>query len=179
MFTRMSASAKPFDSDAPKGALRPIIRYNPDNAREKEMIEAAWGTDPRFSDGISYRFVQAEGKSFPSRRCLILASEFQMKVGDKRYRVNREDGNFFYLAGIWEPAIGGWPLAFRIITVPANSEVARYQQRQGAIIQRRQVMDWLDATVPEADLLITPPAHSFIVEGIGLARKGLQNSLTP
>ena len=163
----MSTTAKPFDSDAPEGALRPIIRYNPENAREKEMVEATWGTDPRFSDGVSYRFVQAEGKAFPTRRCLIPASEFLMKVGDKRYRVTREDGNFFYLAGLWEPAMGEWPLAFRIITVPANPEVARYQQRHGAIIERRQVIDWLDMGVCETELLVTPPANIFLVEEIG------------
>lgn len=178
MFMAMSTTAKPFNPDAPEGALRPIIRYNPENAREKEMIEAAWGTDPRFSDGISYRFVQAEGKAFPTRRCLIPASEFQMKVGDKRYRVTREDGNFFYLAGTWEPAVGEWPIAFRIITVAANPEVARYQQRHGAVIQRRQVLDWLDMTVPETDLLVTPPAHSFLVEEIGSGRRATKSAQT-
>ncbi|WBO21840.1 SOS response-associated peptidase family protein [Sphingomonas abietis] len=89
-----------------------------------------------------------------------------MTVGDRRYRVTLEDGNFFYLAGVWEPAMAGWPLAFRIITVAANPEVARYQERHGAIIHRRQVMSWLDATVPEGDLLVTPPAHLFLVEEI-------------
>lgn len=46
-----------------------------------------------------------------------------MTVGEKRFRVKLDDGNFFYLAGVWEPAMGEWPLAFRIITVAANPEV--------------------------------------------------------
>ena len=54
----------------------------------------------------------------------------------------------------------------KIITVPANPEVSLYQERHGAIIQRRQVKHWLDATVPEADLLVTPPARLFRVEEI-------------
>lgn len=149
--------------------MRAIIRYDPDNSREKEMVEATWGSDPRFSAGVSYRFLRAEGKTFPSHRCLVPASEFQMTVGDRRFRVTLDDGNFFYLAGVWEPAMADWPLAFRIITVPANPEVSIYQERHGAIIQRRQVMHWLDGTVPESDLLVTPPPRLFSVEELNPA----------
>jgi putative SOS response-associated peptidase YedK len=160
-------SPTPFDSDAPLGAGRAIIRRNPDDASEIEMIEATWGSDPRFSGGDSYRFVRAEGLTFPRQRCLIPASEFHMSVGKKRYRVSLEDGNHFYLAGIWEPAMGDWPLSYRVVTVSANPEVARYQERHGAIIYRRQVKQWLDLTFPEIDLLVTPPARTFQVEEIG------------
>jgi putative SOS response-associated peptidase YedK len=131
------------------------------------MIEATWGSDPRFGAGDSYRFVRAEGKTFPSHRCLMAASEFQMTVGSKRYRVTLDTGNFFYLAAVWEPAMAEWPLSYRIVTVAANREVAHYQDRHGAIIERRQVMHWLDATVPDLDLLQTPPARTFVVEEIG------------
>ena len=77
-----------------------------------------------------------------------------------------DGGNHFYLAGIWEPAMADWPLCYRVITVAANPEVARYQERHGAIIQRRQVMQWLDAQVPTTDLLQTPTARTFIIEEI-------------
>ncbi|MFK4792191.1 SOS response-associated peptidase family protein [Sphingobium sp. ZW T5_29] len=110
--------------------------------------------------------MRSEGKTFPSHRCLIPASEFRMKVTSKNYRVTLNDGNFFYLAGVWEPALGAWPLAFRIITVGANPEISRYQERHGAVILRRQVMDWLDCNKLEADLLVTPPAHCFLIEEI-------------
>ncbi len=160
-------SATPFDSDAPLGSRRAIIRRNPDDASEIEMVEATWGSNPRFSDGVAYRFVRSEGQTFPSHRCLIPASEFHITVGDKRYRVTLDGGNHFYLAGVWEPAMGDWPLCYRVVTVAANPEVARYQDRHGAIIHRRQVMQWIDQTVAEVDLLETPPAHTFIVEEIG------------
>jgi putative SOS response-associated peptidase YedK len=149
------------------GARRAIIRRSPDNAQETEMVEAIWGSDPRFSDGIGFRFVRAEGKAFPSHRCLIPASEFHMTVGDGRYRVTRDDGNHFYLAAIWEPPMADWPLCYLIITVDANTEVSRYQARHGAMIERRDVMKWLDATVPETELLATPPARTFVVEELG------------
>lgn len=163
----MTVSATPFDFDASGDGLRPIIRYKLDEPGKPEMINARWGSNPRFTDGVEFRFVRSEHKTFPSHRCLIPASEFQLRSSDKRYRVTLEDGNFFYLAGVWEPAMGDWSLSFRIITVPANPEVSQYQERHGAIILRRQVKDWLDCTIPEADLLVTPPARMFDVEEIG------------
>jgi len=162
----MDSTPTPFDSDAPLGSRRAIIRRNPDDMQEIEMIEATWGSDPRFSDGASFRFVRSEGKAFPNHRCLVPASEFQLAVGGRRYRVTLDGGNFFYLAAVWEPALGDWPLSYRVVTVPANPEVGRYQERHGAIIHRRQVMQWLDGTVPEIDLLETPPARTFLVEEI-------------
>lgn len=60
-----------------------------------------------------------------------------------------------------------WPLCYRVVTVAANPEVAIHQARHGAIIHRRQVMQWLDSRVPEDALLVTPPARTFLVEEIG------------
>lgn len=170
----MDSKATPFDSDA-IGSRRAIIRRNPEDIQELEMIEAAWGSNPRFSDGVRYEFTRSEGRSFPSNRCLVPASEFHIRNGEKKFRVTMEDGNFFYLAAIWEPAMGDWPVCYRIITVDANPEVMRYQERHGAIIQRWQVMKWLDCQVPETDLLVTPPAHLFSVEEI--LTKPVQTSL--
>lgn len=73
-------------------------------------------------------------------------------------------GGHFYLAAIWEPAMAEWPLSYRIVTVTANAEVSDYQTRHGAIIRPGQVMDWLDLTQPEAELLATPPAGTFVIE---------------
>lgn len=163
----MDTRATPFDSDAPSGARRAIIRRNPDDAQEIEMVEAAWGSDPRFGAGIGYRFVRSEDKTFPSHRCLVPASEFLLSTRDRQYRVTLDGGNFFYLAGIWEPAMADWPLCFRIVTVAAAPEVAQHQDRHGAIVHRRQVLQWLDHQVPEGDLLVTPPARTFVVEALG------------
>lgn len=163
----MEPTATPFEADAPEDNLRPIVRYKPDEPGRPQLIKARWGSNPRFTDGVEFRFVRTEGKTFPSYRCLIPASEFQMRVGEKRYRVMLDDGNFFYLAGIWEPAIADWPLSFRIITAPANPEVSQYQERHGAIILRRQVKDWLDGAVAETELLVAPPARIFDIREIG------------
>lgn len=173
----MDSQATPFDSDAPLGDRRAIIRRNPDDLSEVEMIEATWGSNPRFSDGANYRFVRSEGNTFANNRCLIPASEFHMAVGKKRYRATLDSGNFFYLAGVWEPAMGDWPVYYRIITVYASSDISDYQQRHGAIIHRRQVMQWLDGTVPEEDLLVTPPVRTFHVEEIGKRKGATQGML--
>jgi len=170
----MDSKATPFDSDA-LGSRRAIIRRNPNNLSEIEMIEAAWGSNPRFSEGVRYEFIRSEGRTFPTHRCLVPASEFHIRNGERKFRVRLEDGNFFYLAAIWEPAMGDWPVSYRIITVDANPEVMRYQERHGAIIQRRQVMQWLDHRVPEAELLTTPTAHLFSIEE--MLTKPVQTSL--
>lgn len=171
----MNSKATPFDSDA-LGSLRAIIRRNPDDCHEIEMIEAAWGSDPRFTDGVSYEFIRSEGKTFPSNRCLVPASEFHIRNGEKKFRAFREDGNFFYLAAIWEPPMGDWPVSYRIITVDANPDVILCQGRHGAIIERRQAQQWLDFNVPEADLLITSPVGIFTIQEV--LTRPVQTSLT-
>lgn len=169
----MDSAQSPFDSDAPLGAHRAIIRRNPENVDEIEMVEATWGSDPRFGAGASFRFVRSEGQAFPTHRCLIPASEFHMAGGGKRFRVALDGGEHFYLAGIWEAAMGDWPLSYRVVTVAANLEVAPYQDRHGAIIHRRQVMQWLNHAVAEIDILKTPPARTFVVQEIGARQPSL------
>jgi putative SOS response-associated peptidase YedK len=160
-----------FDIDAPEGDRRPLIRLDPDGGLRPEMIEAVWGSNPRFSDGVNYRFVRAGEGAFGNNRGLVAVSEFHMTVGKKRYRVKLENGDFFYLAAIWEPAMAGWPVCFRIITVYANREVSDYQQRHGAVIPRPKVRHWLDNLVSASELLVTPPAGTFVVEEITSARR--------
>lgn len=124
MFSSMIATA--FDSDAPLGSRRAVIRYN---AAELEMVELAWGLKPKAVDERPFRFVRSEGRAFPDHRCLVPASEFHVTTAKRRYRFALEDGNWFYLAGVWRPATREWPESYAILTVEANPEVARYQER--------------------------------------------------
>lgn len=160
----MTVAPTPFDSEAPSGGVTALVRRNPDDMTEVEMVNAVWGSDPRFSDGINYRFVRAEGRAFPARRCLIPASEFRMGTGDHRYRVTLDSGNFFYLAAVWDPPLADWPLSYRILTIPAGADVIPYQSRHGVIIERRNVMHWLDGTLPNEVLFEEPPRHTLFVE---------------
>ena len=158
--------ASPFESDAPLGARRAIIRRDPLDGKP-ELVELAWGLAPRGPDERPFRFVRSEGREFTTHRCLIPASEFHVAANNRRYRFRLEDGNWFYLAGIWRPATRDWPASYAVLTVPANPEVARYQDRQGALIRRNRHMPWLDLSLPEAEQMVTPPARTFIVEQIG------------
>ncbi len=160
--------ATPFESDAPVGARRAIIRRDPADGKP-ELIQLAWGLAPSEFGGRPFRFVRSEGRTFPSHRCLIPASEFHVRTNGRGYRFRRDDGNWFYLAGIWRAASRDWPTSFAVLTVEANPEVMRYQERQGAMIPRNRHMQWLDLTLPEADLLVTPPARTFSVEEIAQA----------
>jgi hypothetical protein len=78
---RLRWGGTPFDADEPLGSQRAIIRRNPEDPEEIEMVEARWGSNPRCSDGESYRFIRSEGKTFPSHRCLVPASGFHITVG--------------------------------------------------------------------------------------------------
>lgn len=87
-------SPTPFDSGAAAGSKHAIVRYSPDNDAVLDLLEATLGSNRRFSDGESYRFVRSEGKTFPSHRCLMPATEFHMTVKDRSYQVRLDDGNF-------------------------------------------------------------------------------------
>src|SRR3546814_15198552 len=75
-----------------------------------------------------------------------------------------DSGNFFYLAAIWDPPCADWPLSYRILTIPAGADVIPYQSRHGVIIERRNVMHWLDGTLPTEELFLEPPRHTLFVE---------------
>lgn len=154
--------ASPFELQATLGTRRPIIRRNPGDAQEVEMVEAGWDLQPLEGQGTKpFKYIRSAGKTFPTHRCLIPASEFQVENGDRRFGVTLEDGNWFYLAGVWRPANPDWPLSYAVVTIEANPDVFFYQERQGAVLLQRQRMEWLDLTVPQEDAPATsrPQLH--------------------
>ena len=128
------------------------------------MVELPWGLRPREPGGRSFPLVRAEGRSFPSHRCLVPASEFHFSQYGRHFRVSLADGDWFYLAGIWRPASEDWPEAYAILTVVANPDVAPYQDRQMVVLRRARRMDWLERSVPEHELLRPLPRRTFHVE---------------
>jgi len=127
------------------------------------MVELRWGMPSLDVGPGGQRFVRSEGRQFRSHRCLVPASTFQVMRNGRAFHVTLEDGNWFYLTGVWQPAKGDWPEAFAIVTVPANPEVARYQDRQGAVIRRNRHMAWLDDSLPEEELLQPLAPGSFLI----------------
>jgi len=158
--------AAPFESDAPLGSRKAIIRRNPATGKP-QVISAAWGLDGWEPGDKPRKFIRVEGKTFSHQRCLVPASEFQVRNGDRKFRVMLEDGNFFYLAGVWRPSFGDQDISYAIITIEANPDIFMYQERQGAVLLRRQNMAWLDLTEPQDALLRALPARSYQIEEVG------------
>jgi putative SOS response-associated peptidase YedK len=159
----------PFDLNTPLGQRRAIIRRN---GEDVEMVEAAWGLRPVPSSDRPFTLVRAEGRAFPTHRCLVPASEFRLPGRGRAYSFSFADGDWFYLAGIWRPATADWPESYAILTVAANEDVAAYHHRQMAVLTRAQRLNWLDAVVPEDELLRPMPVGSFRVREEGRTRVG-------
>ncbi|OCJ08692.1 MULTISPECIES: SOS response-associated peptidase [unclassified Rhizobium] len=149
-------SAKVFQSDAPLDERRVIIRRHDG---EVEMVELPWGLRPRDGGPRAVNVVRSEGRTFPTHRCLVPASEFC----HRNFSFSLADGDWFYFAGIWRPAATDWPEAYAILTIEANADIAPLHDRQMAVLSRDQRMAWLDALVPEDEILRPPPAGTFRV----------------
>jgi putative SOS response-associated peptidase YedK len=171
MFSSMQATA--FDMDAPLDERRIIIRRGDEGV---EMVELPWGLRPMDPGGRPSTVVRAEGRKFPSHRCLVPATEFRLTRRGQRYRFSLADGDWFYFAGIWRPASSSWPEAYAILTVEANADVAPYHERQMAVVRRAHRMAWLDLSVPEDELLQPLPRRSFDVER-ARAQRAMQATL--
>lgn len=156
MFTAMTAT--PFDLDTPLGQRRAIIRRN---GNDVEMVGAAWGLWPGPSSDRPFTLVRAEGRTFPTHRCLVPASEFRLRSRGRAYRFSLADGDWFYFAGIWRPAKSDWPESYAILTVAANDDVAPYHDRQMTVLRRGQRLDWLDGLVDDNELFQRLPQGSF------------------
>jgi putative SOS response-associated peptidase YedK len=146
-------TATTFDLDAPLGQRRAIIRRDTEGV---EMVELSWGLQPR-EGGRPFTVIRAEGRSFPTHRCLVPVSEFRMRGRGRTYSFS------LYFAGIWRHATRDWPAAYAILTIEANPDFAPYHDRQMAVLRRAQRLDWLDATIAEDELLLPLPAGCFRV----------------
>ena len=151
-------NARAFHSDVSRGQRRVIVRRDGGGI---EMVELPWGLHPREAGGRPFTLVRAEGRSFPSHRCLVPASEVHHKGPGGPYAYALADGDWFYLAGIWRPGAQDWPEAFAILTTEANPDLAPLHDRQLAVLRRDQRMAWLDMTGAEHGLLRPLPAGSF------------------
>ncbi len=153
--------ATTFDMDAPVDERRIIVRYGDEGV---EMVELPWGLQPKELGDRPFTLVRAEGRTFPSHRCLVPASEFRLTHRGRRLTFSLADGDWFYFAGIWRPASQSWPEAYAVVTIEANDDVAPYRDRQMAVLRRRQRMDWLDLSRPEHELLKPLPIGAFRIE---------------
>lgn len=153
-------NASIFDSEASIGQRRVVIRRN---AGDVDMVELPWGLQPYERGGRPFTVIRAEGRSFPSHRCLVPASEFRHRSRGKHYGFSLADGDWFYFAGVWRPETGDWPESYAILTIAANADVEPFHDRQMAVLRRDQRMAWLDRTCREDELLQPLPPGTFKV----------------
>jgi putative SOS response-associated peptidase YedK len=154
-------NAKVFQSDAPLDEHRVIIRRH---EGEVEMVELPWGLRPLDGGPRAVNVVRSEGRTSPTHRCLVPASEFRHRSGGRNFSFSLASGDWFYFAGIWRPATDSWPEAYAILTIEANADISAYHDRQMAVLERDRRMDWLDGLVPEDEILRPLPAGTFRVK---------------
>ena len=142
-----------------------VIRQGRDGI---EMVNLVWGLAPPGQAGRPVTAIRAEGRRFPTHRCLVPASEFFTATGSgeerRRWRFSLANGDFFYFAGIWRPRMADWPAAYATLTIPASLDIAPYRARQMAVIRRADRMDWLNHMRAAAQLLKPLPHKSFRVD---------------
>ncbi|QPI28303.1 SOS response-associated peptidase [Sinorhizobium meliloti] len=124
-----------------------------------EMVELPWGLRPRDGDARAVNVVRSEGRTFPTHRCLVPASEFRHRT----FSFSLANGDWFYFAGIWRPAINDWPESYAILTIEANDDLAPFHDRQMVVLRREQRMAWFDGLVPEGEILRRLLAGTFRV----------------
>ena len=126
----------------------PIVRTLDGERGAGDLVQRRWSWPGQNRKPV-YNF-RSDGREFNTGRCLIIA-----------------DGDWFYFAGICQPATSDWPESYAILTVAANDDIAPYHDRQMAVLRRGQRLDWLDGLAAENELLRPLPPGSFSVRAAG------------
>lgn len=135
-----------------------------------------WGLVPHWADDDHRGFVNARaetveekpsfGEAVAERRCLVIADGFyewqERTTGKQPFRVEREDGEPFAMAGLFEPRADG-PTTVTVVTTEPNEVVEPLHDRMAVILAPDEEAAWLDADDPDerAVLLGTPPADGL------------------
>jgi putative SOS response-associated peptidase YedK len=137
-----------------------------------ELVQRRWSwPGPRGKPVYNFR---SDDREFATGRCLILADGFYefttpadpTKKRKDKWLFTRAGERLFCIAGIWrtDPKVGE---AFTMLTMPPGPDIAPYHDRQIAILDRADWIDWLDPSVPARSLLKELPAGSLAVEQVG------------
>ncbi len=144
--------------------VAPIVRGVEGKRSAGELVNRRWSWPDRGKPVYNFR---ADDREFRSNRCLILTDGYyeftDPQPGEKRktkWLFTLKDHDWFCIAGIWRahPQIGE---AFTMLTLPPSDDVAPYHKRQIVTLTRDRWADWLDTTVPAAEVLRVPPSGSL------------------
>lgn len=142
----------------------PVARLRDDGSREIAFLKwglvPSWAKDPKV--GVKAINARAETigakptfrSALSKRRCLVLADgfyEWARTGGEKQpYYIRFKGGSPLAFAGLWERWDGGegGPLeTFTVVTIEANSAMAKIHDRQPVMLSVDQWNAWL--TVPD------------------------------
>jgi len=136
-----------------------------------ELVQRRWSW-PGPGGKPVYNF-RSEGREFPSGRCVILADGFYEFTPHSDPKSKRKHKWLFTLKGqAWfgvaglsrhDPAVGE---AFTMLTCSPSPDVAPYHSRSVVVLRPSDCVRWLDALVPEHELLTPLPAGSLKVEQV-------------
>ncbi|MBZ9922240.1 SOS response-associated peptidase family protein, partial [Mesorhizobium sp. BR1-1-7] len=88
------------------------------------------------------------------------------KYPKAKHRFTLNGSPFLAVAGLWREGVGNKPPTFTMLTTEPGPDVARYHNRQVAVLQPENWAAWINLTKPEAELLRPLPAGSLAVETV-------------
>lgn len=167
-----------------------IVRDNARHLREQALVRwgliPSWVKEPAsFTTLINARSeTAAEKPSFRAamrhRRCLVPTDGFYEWTGEKGAKqphlIRRRGGGLMAMAGLWEHwlgADGSEVDTMAILTVPANTTMARIHDRMPAILPPEAFAIWLDCRSGTSQLAaeILVPAPDDLLEVRAISRR--------
>ena len=133
----------------------PVVRFNRDKG-VAELVERRWSWPG--PTGKPVFNVRSDGREFSRDRCLVLADSFYEFTAPEDPKQKRKTcwrfrpAGDFAIAGLLrdDPKVGE---AFTLLTVPPGPDIARYHNRQIALLEPTQWRAWLDGTAKSVELL--------------------------
>ena len=152
--------------------VAPIVRTIEGHRGAGDLVQRRWSW-PGPNKKPVYNF-RSDGREFTSGRCLILADGFYEFTTPEDPKKKRKDKwlftkvgePWFCIAGIWRssPDVGE---AFTMLTMEPGPDIQPYHDRQIALLDRKDWVDWLDPDVPAKSILKPLPAGSLSVVQVG------------
>jgi putative SOS response-associated peptidase YedK len=133
----------------------PIVKFDAEKSIA-QLVERRWSWPG--PTGKPVFNMRSDGREFSRDRCLVLADTFYefTAPGDPKQKRKtcwgfRPAGDFA-IAGVVrdDPKVGE---AFTLLTVPPGPDIARYHNRQIALLEPPQWRAWLDGTAKSVELL--------------------------
>lgn len=140
------------------GAMMPVVT----DAAPSKVQEYRWGLLSCDDDKIHSKNKHARIESLflvplwrelvGHKHCVVRIQAFfeYNKAHEKTYRIERQDGQPFYIAGLWDIwfdiRTGILLPTFTMITTPPNAAMAEIHDRMPAIVERTDVKTWINSS---------------------------------